>query len=140
MTIPSHPAIERARKLACLLDSAFKIPIIGKKVGLDPLLGLLPVGGDVLAALISCYLIWVAYELGLPRRIMLRMALNIALDWALGMIPVVGDWTDMVWKSNRANFQILEAAYKKHGSNASSSTRAQRTNRNTVIDVQVEPA
>ena len=112
---PSHPSIERARKVALLLDTSFTIPIIHKKIGLDPILGLLPVGGDVISALIATYLVWVAIELRLPRPIAVRMTVNILVDCFIGMLPVVGDVADAMWKSNQWNFKLLEEAYQKHG-------------------------
>jgi hypothetical protein len=112
---PSHPSIERVRKIAGLMDSAFTIPIIRKKIGLDPLLGLLPVGGDVISALIAAYIIWVAVELRLPRPVVARMVVNMLVDLLLGAVPVVGDIADAVWKSNVRNLRILEEAYQQHG-------------------------
>jgi|GEM_PF-1737473 len=112
---PSHPSVERARKISSLMDAAFTIPIIRKKIGLDPLLGLLPVGGDVISAMIAAYLLWVAFELRLPKPVIARMGLNIAIDLLVGCIPVVGDIADAMWKSNQMNFKLLEAAYQKHG-------------------------
>jgi len=112
---PSHPSIERARKVAQLLDSSITIPIIRKKIGLDPILGMLPVGGDVISALLAAYLVWVAIELGLPQPIIVRMAVNIIVDCFIGMLPVVGDLADAMWKSNQWNLKILEEAYEKHG-------------------------
>lgn len=112
---PSHPAVERARKVSNLMDAAFTIPIIRKKIGLDPLIGLLPVGGDVISAMIAAYLLWVAFELRLPRPVIARMGLNMAIDLLVGAIPVVGDIADVMWKSNQMNFRLLEEAYQKHG-------------------------
>lgn len=132
---PAHPSIERVRKIAHLLDSAFTIPIIRKKVGLDPLLGLLPFGGDVVSALLATYALWVAYELRLPNSVLVRMAINIVLDILIGAIPVVGDVADAFWKSNKMNLKLLEAAYQKHGIGPQYDINGQVT-----VDVMVEPA
>jgi hypothetical protein len=94
---PSHPSIERARKVAKILDSAITIPVIRKKIGLDPLLGMLPITGDVLTGVMALYLIWVAYELRLPRPVLIRMGVNTATDILVGMIPVLGDISDFFW-------------------------------------------
>ncbi len=132
---PAHPSIERVRKIANLLDSAFTIPVIRKKVGLDPLLGLLPIGGDTVAALLATYALWVAYELRLPKAVMVRMGVNILLDLLVGLLPVVGDVADMFWKSNQMNLKLLEEAYQKHGIGLRYDASGQPT-----IDVTAEPA
>ena len=109
-----HPSILRARKLANLLDSAFTIPVIRKKIGLDPILGLVPGGGDLITALLSLYPLYVAYEMGMPRHLMARMGVNILMDFAVGSVPVVGDVVDIFWKANRKNLDLLEKAYIHH--------------------------
>ncbi len=134
MQRPDHPSITRARKIARLLDSAITIPVIRKKIGLDPLLGMLPVGGDIISALMACYLLWTAYELRLPTPVILRMGVNVIVDILVGLIPVVGDVADMVWKSNDMNFKLLEAAYQKHGVGPKRDHQGQ-----TVVDVVAEP-
>lgn len=133
---PTHPSIERARKVARLLDSAITIPFIRKKIGLDPLLGLLPIGGEVITGLMALYLIWVAYELRLPKSVLIRMGVNTLADILLGLVPVVGDISDFFWKSNDRNFQLLEAAYQQYGVGL----RFDEWQGTSVIDVLVEPA
>lgn len=130
----AHPSIERVRKIANLLDSAITIPVIRKKVGLDPLLGLLPVGGDTVAALLSAYALWVAYELRLPKPVIVRMGVNIMLDLLIGLIPFVGDVADIFWKSNQINLKLLEEAYQKHGIRPQYNNSGQAT-----VDVIAEP-
>jgi hypothetical protein len=113
-----HPAIENARRVATLLDSAFTIPGVRWKIGLDPLLGLLPGSGDVVAGLLSLYVLGVAWHLRLPRHVIVRMGVNTLLDVLLGLLPLVGDVADFFWKSNRRNIRILEAAYQQYGPGA----------------------
>lgn len=131
---PAHPSIERARKIATLLDSSITIPVIRKKIGIDPLLGLFPVGGDAISALMGAYLLYVAYKLRLPKAIMIRMGLNVIVDSLIGTIPVVGDVADAFWKSNQWNFKILEEAYQKHGAGVESTPGSQ-----SIVDVVAEP-
>lgn len=131
---PSHPSIERARKVTQLLDSAFTIPIIRKKIGLDPLLGLLPIGGDAISALLAAYLVWVAIELRLPQPVVVRMAINVIVDCLIGLVPFVGDVADAVWKSNEWNLKLLEEAYEKHGIGP-----AKARDNQPSIDVVAEP-
>lgn len=111
----THPAIENARRVAVLLDSAITIPGFRWKIGLDPLLGLLPGSGDVVSGLLSLYVLGVALHLRLPRHVIIRMGLNTLLDVLLGMLPLVGDVADFFWKSNRRNIRLLEAAYQQYG-------------------------
>jgi hypothetical protein len=130
---PSHPSIEKARMVARLLDTSFTIPFTRKKIGIDPLLGMLPVGGDAVSALLAAYLVWVAIELGLPRNIVIRMSVNILVDFLVGMVPIVGDVADAIWKSNQWNLKLLEEAYEQHGPNL----RFKRTHPD-AIDVRAE--
>ena len=138
---PTHPSIERARKLTTLLDSSITIPIIRKKIGLDPILGLLPVGGDVIGALLAAYLVWVALELRLPKSVAIRMGINILVDSVIGMVPLVGDVADALWKSNQWNLKLLEEAYEQYGEGApaAESFWRKRNPEGPSIDVFVEP-
>jgi hypothetical protein len=113
-TVFIHPHIRRARQLAYLLDSAIHIPFLNKRIGLDPLIGLVPALGDAIAVLLSSYLLWVAYELKLPKMVLVRMILNLVVDTTVGNVPVVGDIFDFMWKANQRNMRILEEAYFRH--------------------------
>lgn len=136
---PSHPSVERARQVANLLDSAFTIPIINKKIGLDPLLGLLPIGGDTISAIMATYLLYVALELRLPQAVVVRMAVNIIIDLLVGAVPVVGDILDATWKSNQRNLKLLEDAYQTHGLGTHLPwQQPAKSNRHTVIDTIAE--
>lgn len=116
MTQAMHPSIRRARQLATWLDSAVTIPVINKKVGLDPVLGLIPGFGDVIATLLACYPLWIAYDLGFPRKVLFKMTINLLIDTTISLIPVYGDLADVFWKSNMRNVEILEQAYHEYGS------------------------
>ena len=100
--------LEDLRRFARLLDEAFKIPIINYRVGLEPILGLIPVLGDFSGFLLSGYLIVRAARLGLPRELVVRMIVNALLDAAIGSIPVVGDIFDFFWKVNKRNLRLVE--------------------------------
>ena len=100
--------LEELRRFARLLDEAFKIPIINYRVGLEPILGLIPVLGDFSGFLLSGYLIVLAARLGLPRELVVRMVVNALLDAAIGSIPVVGDIFDFFWKVNKRNLRLVE--------------------------------
>ena len=92
--------------LAKLLDSQFTI--FGYKFGLDPILGLIPVAGDTISLLISTYIILAAGQLGVPRKTLLRMAINTSLDYFISIIPIIGDLTDIFYKSNLKNIQLVQ--------------------------------
>ena len=100
-------AVARLRRLAKLLDSEFRVPGAGIRIGIDAVLGLIPVVGDAASALIGAYLIVEAYRLGVPRWPLLRMVANLAVDTAIGAIPFAGDLWDFVFRANDRNMQIL---------------------------------
>ncbi|HUP81045.1 MAG TPA: DUF4112 domain-containing protein [Pirellula sp.] len=93
--------------LAWLLDESVRIPGFGFRVGLDGILGLIPGIGDVLSTAISAFIIRKAASLGVPRIVLLRMALNTLIDLAIGAIPLIGDLFDFGWKANKQNIQLL---------------------------------
>ena len=100
-------AIARVTMVAKLMDSAFVIPGLNRRVGLDAVLGLVPGIGDVLSAALASYIIWEARQLGLPRWKIARMIGNVAVDTAVGAIPFAGDLFDVVFKSNERNLRII---------------------------------
>jgi hypothetical protein len=100
--------LEALRRLQYLLDNAFRIPGTNLRFGWDPIVGLVPWLGDVLTALYSLTLLVNAHQLRVPRLIQIRMLVNTAIDVLVGLIPVVGDVSDVFWKSNAKNFALLE--------------------------------
>jgi len=98
-----------ARQLATLLDSAIRIPGTELRIGLDPILGaLLPELGDALTAVLSLTLLGVAFRQRVPKLVMARMLINIAIDALLGAVPLVGDVFDFAFKSNEKNLALIE--------------------------------
>ena len=93
--------------IAKLLDSAFVIPGTSIRIGLDPLLGLIPGFGDVISNLIGSSLLFLATRLGVPRIVIFRMSLNIFINMALGIIPGIGDLFSVWFKSNIRNAHLL---------------------------------
>ena len=87
-----------------------RIPGTRYRVGLDGLVGLIPGVGDAAGALLSTYILYEAMRLGAPRRVLLRMAANIALESVVGALPVVGDLFDVAWQANTKNVALLQAA------------------------------
>ena len=103
---PQH--VQRARALAKLLDNALPIPGTGMRVGLDPLLGLVPGLGDLVGAGVSGYILLLAAQAGAPKSVLVRMLGNVALDSLVGSVPALGDLFDFAFKSNARNMQLLE--------------------------------
>ncbi|NEU12980.1 DUF4112 domain-containing protein [Methylobacterium sp. BTF04] len=105
----------RLEAFAHLMDTAFVIPGINRRVGLDALIGLVPVIGDVAGMLLSSYVIYEARRLGVPRWLIARMALNVAFDGVIGSVPLAGDIFDAAFKANRRNVRLLRRHLEKHG-------------------------
>jgi hypothetical protein len=107
--------IARLERLARLLDSRFVVPFTGIRIGLDGLLGLVPVVGDTAALLPGLYVILRAYKLGVPNRVLARMLANTAADYAVGSVPILGDVFDVAFKANRRNVEILRTELMQRG-------------------------
>ena len=100
----------RAKAAARLMDDAIRIPVIDYRVGLDPVLTLLPVAGDVVAALISLYVVFEGWRAGAgPLAVVLMLGIA-AVDAVVGFVPLVGPLFDTVWKANSWNVWIIERA------------------------------
>lgn len=105
--------LKQLRALAGLLDEAIVIPGTKIRVGFDSLIGLVPVVGDTLTALFSAYIIQEAAKLGAPRKLLLKMTFNLAVDVVAGSVPLAGDVFDVLWKANKKNLDLLEEFLKK---------------------------
>lgn len=100
--------LEGPRAVARVLDDLVRIPGTRVSFGLDPLIGLLPVAGDLAGALFSAYILVVGARMGAPASVLMRMGGNIAIDTVVGAVPVLGDLFDFGWKANRRNLALLE--------------------------------
>lgn len=103
--------IALARRLALLMDSQFQIGPV--RFGLDSIVGLVPVVGDVVTMLVGVYPIYLARKHGLGRAVIARMWANLAIDFAGGLVPVVGDICDVLLKANLKNLKLLESAARR---------------------------
>jgi hypothetical protein len=101
-------ALLKAQKLANLTDTKLRIPIIGVRVGLDFLVGLIPVVGDLIMVGVSLSIVVMAKSIQVPRYLRIVMLRNIVIDFLLGLIPFVGDVVDLFYKSNQKNVRIME--------------------------------
>jgi hypothetical protein len=100
-------AQRRLKRIAKLMDSQIRVPVVGLRIGADAILGLVPGFGDVITGAIGAYLIYEAQKLGIPRSAVVRMVANIAVDTAIGAIPFAGDIWDFFFRANDRNMQIL---------------------------------
>ncbi len=103
------PRLKRLRRLAWILDRS--IPIGGYRIGLDPIIGLIPGGGDMLGGMLSLVILYDAARLGLPARVLFRMLGNILLETIVGTIPLLGDLFDFAWQANVRNLRLAEKHY-----------------------------
>lgn len=101
--------LEQVNKLAWLLDNSIHIPVLNYRIGLESVLGLIPVIGDAAGFLLSGFIILQAVRLGVPRVILMRMALNVALEAFLGVVPIFGDIFDATFKANVRNVRLLNS-------------------------------
>jgi hypothetical protein len=107
-TIERLATLNRIRKLSRLMDTAIGIPGTKFRIGLDPIIGLIPGAGDIISTGFSAYIIYLATRFGIPRQDLQRMILNIGLEAVVGTLPLVGDLFDAYYKSNIRNLAILE--------------------------------
>ena len=100
-------SLRRLSRLAGLLDDRYRIPGTNVRFGLDAIVGLVPGVGDLAGAALSGYIVLEGRRLGVPKRLLLTMVKNVAVDAALGAVPVIGDLADIHWKANRKNVHLL---------------------------------
>jgi uncharacterized protein DUF4112 len=124
------PRVDGVRRLAFLLDAAIPIPGTPWRIGLDPLIGLVPGIGDTLGALASLYAVLVAARLGAPPSVLARMGVNTGLDALVGAVPLVGDLFDVAFRGNLRNVEVLEAWLSRP-------TEAKRSSRLVVAAVVI---
>ena len=100
-------ALTRLRALTRLLDSSVRLPG-GFRVGLDPIIGLIPGFGDAVMLLPALYIVLEAYRLGTPRSTVVRMGVNVGVETLFGAVPIIGDLFDATFKANTRNLYLLE--------------------------------
>jgi hypothetical protein len=104
--------LKAARSLADLMDNKFRI--FGFRFGLDPILGFIPGGGDTVSLLISLYMVWIALKMNVPKDVIGKMVGNVITDFIIGLVPVLGDFGDFVFRANMRNYQLLEEHASPH--------------------------
>jgi uncharacterized protein DUF4112 len=113
--VETGQSVARLEGLARLMDGAFVLPGTNIRLGLDVIIGLVPVAGDVVSGVISSYLIWEARQLGAPKWLIARMMANTLLDTTVGAIPVLGDAFDVMFRANMKNMALLRRHMEKRG-------------------------
>ena len=105
---------QRVEMLEMLLERSIVVPGINMPIGLDAIVGLVPVIGDFITAAMGAYIVWEGHNLGMSRWHLLRMAGNVGIDALIGAIPVLGDAADFVFKSNTRNLKLILRHLDKH--------------------------
>ena len=111
----AEQSVARLEMLARVMDSVIVIPGTTIRFGLDGVIGLIPVAGDLISGLMSSYLIWEARRLGVPKWVLWRMMANTALDTTIGAVPVLGDAFDVMFRANLKNMALLRRHMEKQG-------------------------
>ena len=102
-------ALERLHKLAVFLDARWRIPGTNIRFGVDPVISLVPVAGDLIAGLMATYVVHQAARHGAPRRLILQMMMNVGIDVVFGTVPVAGTIFDVLFKASKRNVRLLRA-------------------------------
>jgi hypothetical protein len=111
----AEDSLARIERLAHVMDSMVEIPGTKVRIGVDALLGLVPVVGDLISQAISTYIIWEARQLGVSSWTIARMIGNSAVDTVIGAVPLVGDVFDVAFRANMKNLALVRAHVAKHG-------------------------
>ena len=104
----------RIEALEALLERVVVAPGINRPLGLDAIIGLVPVAGDLVAGAMGLYLVWEARNLGMPKWKLARMMANIGFDTLVGAVPVAGDLFDFLFRSNSRNLRIIRKHLDRH--------------------------
>ncbi len=105
---------QRVEALEKVLERSFTIPGINRPVGLDAVVGLVPVAGDLVGAALGLYLVWEARNLGMSKFKLARMLANVGLDTAVGAVPLAGDVLDFLFRSNTRNLKMIRRHLDRH--------------------------
>ena len=105
---------QRVEALERVLERSFTVPGLNRSVGLDAIVGLVPVAGDLISAAMGMYLVWEARNLGMSKFQLARMTANVGFDTLVGAVPVAGDVFDFMFRSNTRNLKLIRRHLDKH--------------------------
>lgn len=108
---PAAARLRRLRGLAYFLDRLFSLGG-NRRVGVEPIIGLIPGLGDWIGGVLSLYILYEAARLGLPWKVLGKMSVNVLLETVVGAVPVAGDLFDFVWQANFRNMKLVDAHYR----------------------------
>jgi len=100
----------RLKLLSERLDDSIKIPGTNQKIGIDAVVGIIPILGDFIGVIFSVYIMYSGIKMGVSSKIVKKMAANIAIEFIIGSIPIIGDIFDALWKANKRNVELIEEA------------------------------
>lgn len=103
-----RPPLDRLRACQRLLDEAFQVPGTRLRFGWDAVIGLIPGAGDLVSGLFGIVILYHAHRMRVPGVVLARMTVNLALDLAIGLVPIAGDVADIFWKANTRNMRLLD--------------------------------
>lgn len=109
-SVDTAQRLRRVQRLAWVLDAAFRLPGTRFRLGIDALVGMIPVGGSLIMGAVSLYIVWEAWQMRLPPSVLARMVANILLETAVDAVPVAGDIFDAAFKANLRNVALMEQA------------------------------
>ena len=98
----------RLKLLSERLDDLIKIPRTNQKIGIDAIVGVIPVLGDFIGVIFSTYIMYSGIKMGVSPKIVIKMATNIAIEFIIGSFPIIGDIFDVLWKANKRNVELIE--------------------------------
>jgi hypothetical protein len=107
MDINIESRLQHLEKLAWRMENLLPIPGTDLRFGLDAVLGLVPVVGDVVAVIPGAYIMAHAHDMGASRRMLFRMGMNLTVDVVIGLVPGIGDLFDVAWNANTRNVRLL---------------------------------
>jgi uncharacterized protein DUF4112 len=111
----TRAAVERLDRLARLFDTAFFVPGTNIRFGVEAVMRLVPGVGDAAASALSCWLLYEAHRLEVPKHVFARLAANVAIEGIVGAVPILGDLFDVGFRANRRNVQILREYFEREG-------------------------
>ena len=98
----------RLKLLSERLDDLIKIPGTNQKIGIDAIVGVIPILGDFIGVIFSTYIMYSGIKMGVSSKIVIKMATNIAIEFIIGSLPIIGDIFDVLWKANKRNVELIE--------------------------------